>query len=150
MKISFKQDDSLSDDEIKVTVSANQLSAEVTNLLNKLTKLSSRQSVLPISVNEKVIMVPIKHIIAVEVYGDHLSIYVPNKDYQIRGQLKTLLDKLEPHGFIRVSRSAVVNLDHLMVLEPAFSGNMTARMSDDHKFSVSRKYLPDLKRKLGL
>ncbi len=150
MKVSFEQDDSLPDGEIKLTVSANQLSEDVTDLINNLTKFVPHQSVLPISVSNQVVMVPIKHIIAFEVYGDQLFIYVPSQTYQIRGQLKTLLEKLEPNGFIRISRSAVVSLDHLMVLEPAFSGNMTARMSDGHKFSVSRKYLPDLKYKLGL
>ena len=61
-----------------------------------------------------------------------------------------MLAKLNQTDFIQVSKGAVLNLNHLKTLEAAFSGNMTARLTNDIKVTISRKYLPELKKQLGM
>jgi len=95
-------------------------------------------------------MVQIDQIIAVEVFANELTVYTHEKNYRLRGQLKKMTERINDGDFVQISKNTVINLNHLDSLEAAFSGNMTAFLTDDLKFSVSRKYLTDLKKQLGM
>lgn len=51
---------------------------------------------------------------------------------------------------MQVSRHSVINLNYLESLESGFAGNMVAILAEGLKTEVSRRYLPDLERELGL
>ncbi|YAB14787.1 LytTR family DNA-binding domain-containing protein [Lactiplantibacillus plantarum] len=52
--------------------------------------------------------------------------------------------------FVQVSKHAVLNLNHLITLSDSFSGNMTARLTNQVKTEVSRKYVKSLMTSLGV
>lgn len=87
---------------------------------------------------------------AIEVTGEHITLHTVDKIYQVNGQLKTMLARLQNPVFVRVGRSVALNIDFLTALEAEFSGNMTAKMANGLKLTVSRKYLPELKHSIGL
>jgi DNA-binding LytR/AlgR family response regulator len=150
VKISFEQDASLKPNEIEVLVRAAQLSGDVTALLTTLGQLENRRQTLPITVDDTVVLLAFNDIVAIEVFGDQLTIHSQTKDYTVRGQLKTMLAKLDNNNFIQISRNSILNLDKITTLAAEFSGNMTARMANGLKLTVSRKYLGDLKQRLGM
>ncbi|KRK80792.1 LytTR family DNA-binding domain-containing protein [Companilactobacillus nodensis] len=150
MKINFNQDDKIPKNEIDVTVKAANFSNEVQELMKKLEELNSKFSVVPLSVDDRVVMVQIDQIIAIEVFENELTIYTHENVYRLRGQLKKMVERINDGNFVQISKNTVINLNHLDSLETAFSGNMTAFLTDDLKFSVSRKYLTELKRQLGM
>lgn len=150
MKINFNQDDKIPKNEIDVTVKAANFSDEVQELMRKLEELNAKFSAVPLSVDDRVVMVQIDQIIAIEVLDNELTIYTHEKNYQLRGQLKKMAERINDGNFVQISKNTVINLNHLDSLEAAFSGNMTAFLTDDLKFSVSRKYLSDLKKQLGM
>lgn len=150
MKISFNQDTSLATDEIMVSIKAAHLNTKVTRLLELLDQLDKQKETLPIVIDYQVNLIPCYQIVALEVLGEQVTIHTITQDYQLYGQLKNVLAKLDATKFVRISRSAALNLDYLKLLEPSFSGNMVARMQNNLKLIISRKYLPDLKHHLGL
>ncbi|ANZ60588.1 response regulator [Secundilactobacillus paracollinoides] len=150
MKVTFEITAAVPQDEIEVVVRAATLSPDVTQLLNRLNQLGVRPAVLPITVADQVIILATADIIALEVTGERLTVQTVNKIYQINGQLKTMLARLQNPVFVQVGRSVVLNIDYLTALEAEFSGNMTAKMTNGLKLTVSRKFLPDLKRSIGM
>ena len=150
MKVSFKQDATMQPDDLQVYVKAAQLSPAVLQILQQIQQLADSHATLPLLVGERVIVLPTNEIVAIEVYGDQLSVHTRQEVYQSRGQLKTVLAKLDPQAFIQVTKSSLLNINYLTSLEASFSGNMTAFMGNNMKLTVSRKYLPALKRLLGL
>ncbi|MBL3530743.1 LytTR family DNA-binding domain-containing protein [Companilactobacillus zhachilii] len=150
MKINFNQDDKIPKNEIDVTIKAANFSDEVQELMRKLEELNAKFSAVPLSVDDRVVMVQIDQIIAIEVLDNELTIYTHERNYQLRGQLKKMAERINDGNFVQISKNTVINLNHLDSLEAAFSGNMTAFLTDDLKFSVSRKYLSDLKKQLGM
>lgn len=150
MKINFNQDDKIPKNEIDVTVKAANFSDEVQELMRKLEELNAKFSAVPLSVDDRVVMVQIDQIIAIEVLDNELTVYTHERNYQLRGQLKKMAERINDGNFVQISKNTVINLNHLDSLEAAFSGNMTAFLTDDLKFSVSRKYLSDLKKQLGM
>lgn len=151
MKIDFNQDDQLPDGEINILVSASQLSDEVIDLLANLKNLSKDDdNWLPINTADRVQMQSIADIVGVEIYHNELMFYTTKSTYTTNGTLKDVYSKLKSHHFIQINKSAIINIDHLDYMETAFSGNMTAFLTNDLKLSISRKYLPGLKKSLRM
>ncbi|MHC9531858.1 LytTR family DNA-binding domain-containing protein [Dellaglioa sp. BT-FLS60] len=150
MKINFEQNDELNDDEIVINLQANALSHDVLKILQQLENLNTQVGMIPITVEDRVVMVQTSEILAIEVYGSELTIHTIVKNYSVKGQLKTMIERLNNHDFIQVSKSTVININQLESLEAAFSGNMTAFMTNQLKLIVSRKYLPELRRQLRM
>lgn len=51
---------------------------------------------------------------------------------------------------IQVSKQSIINIQHDELQRHLFSGNMLALMTKKLKVSVSRRYLKDLEKRLGL
>ncbi|KRO18087.1 LytTR family DNA-binding domain-containing protein [Lacticaseibacillus saniviri] len=150
MKISFEQDASLSADQIEVLVRAADTNPDVLDLLAQLNQLNKQAHTLPITVDDQVIVIPISEIVAIEVLSEQLTIHTLHREYLTRGHLKDVVEKLDPVTFVRISRSAVLNLNQLNLLEPEFSGNLLAKMKTGLSLTVSRKYVSELKKALGM
>ena len=76
------------------------------------------------------------------IYGENKKFFSPKRLYQLEEQLG--------NGFMKISKSTVVNLSHIKCVEPSFKGMMSLVMKNGLKDWISRKYLPDFKKYLGI
>lgn len=150
IEINYQQKDDMPADKAKVIVEARSFSDDVQSLLKTIEKLDSHTDVVPLAVDDRVVMIQLDEIIAIEVYKNELTVYTQTKVHKLKGKLKEIYQRLNNGDFIQISKSALINLNHLSSLEASFSGNMLAFMDNDEKLTVSRKYLPQLKESLGM
>lgn len=150
MKIGVNIDSSLDKDEITVEIKASVKSLTVDNLLSYIKQYESqKQTLLPIKVADRILTIKTKDLIKIEVQGKNLTYYTKDTVIESTGRLYQVLEKLTS-DFIQVSRHCVINLDYLDSLETGFAGNMVAVLQFNLKTDVSRKYLIELEKKLGL
>ncbi|MCP0886106.1 LytTR family transcriptional regulator [Ligilactobacillus sp. WILCCON 0076] len=150
MKVHFEQDASLQKD-IDITVKAADFNDEVKKLLTHIEKFDEDiAKLIPIKTTEKIVIIKINDIILADVQKDSLTIYTVTASYVIQERLYRFMDKLPDKLFVQVSKHAIINLDYLLALEDNFAGTMTARLENELRTSVSRKYLSDLEKHLGL
>src|SRR2546422_530326 len=66
----------------------------------------------------------------------------------VRGEawLEALEPRLAPHGFVRVHRSAIVNVDRIKELEPWFHGEYVVHLKDGTKLTSSAAHSEALHR----
>ena len=64
-------------------------------------------------------------------------------------RLNWLEDIFRDTEFVRISRQELVNLDHVTGISPAGSGRMLLSLGE-RNLIVSRKYAPELKRRIGI
>ncbi len=69
--------------------------------------------------------------------------------YVIRESMKSLAARLDPAGFFRVSRSAIVNLDRIREIQPFSRGSQIVIMKDGTRVTLSRTRREALVRLLG-
>lgn len=74
------------------------------------------------------------------------------KSWVVAGTIEELEARLDGRKFVRVHRSAIVNLDYADELLPWFGGKMILRLKDGKRteVSVARERLKELKERLGL
>jgi two-component system, LytTR family, response regulator len=85
----------------------------------------------------------------IEAAGAYVTLHVGDKEFLHRRSLASLLHKLDPHRFVRVHRSAVVNIASILQLEPLSHGEFEATMKHGGRLRVSRTYRSLLERRLG-
>lgn len=150
MQIHFQSDPLLGPDDLNITVNAVTKNDKVINLLNYLDKYDQKSSsLIPIKTEDRILTIKQIELIKVEVTKNILSFYTKSDVIQANGRLYQVLTRLN-ENFVQVSKHGIINLNHLLSLEAGFTGNMIAKLNFDKRADVSRKYLPELERRLGL
>jgi len=85
----------------------------------------------------------------IEAAGVYVNLHVAGAELLYRAALAELADRLDPAYFIRVHRSAIVNLDSIVRLEPASHGEFDVVLKHGGRARVSRTYRAALERRLG-
>lgn len=137
-------------DGIEVVIRSGSITPAVTQLINQLAALQTSAQTIALTIDKQVVLIEQHNIILIEVIGTEITVSTVDHTFHTHGQLKKMLLKLNKSDFIQVAKGSVLNLNHLKTLEPAFSGNMTAKLTRNFKVTISRKYLPALKKQLGM
>lgn len=77
-------------------------------------------------------------------------VYTDKETLEIGERLYVLEEQLSLAGFIRVGKSMLLNFEKIYSFYPKLSGNLEALLVNGEKVAVSRRYVPELKRKLGM
>lgn len=85
----------------------------------------------------------------IRVEGGDTVIYTEKEKYYSRKRLYETLDQLGA-GFMQISKQTAVNLSCIKSVEAGFNGTLLLKLKNGNADYVSRKYLPEFKKYLGL
>ena len=107
---------------------------------------------IPVVKSGRKVLVPIDQIRYIEAKDDYSCIYTADDRFLSTISLAKLEQKLAPHGFFRVHRGYIVNLEYVEDVEVISSGILQLGVNgiEGKKISVSRRRVVALKRALGL
>lgn len=88
----------------------------------------------------RTILLPTDEIDWVETYGNYLKIHAGRESHLIRATLQQLETRLDPEKFVRVHRSAMVNIERVKEIHPRSNGDQDLVMSDGRGLLLSRNY----------
>lgn len=75
--------------------------------------------------------------------------YCETQVYEIKQKLYQIEETYTYSNFLRISKSCIINISHLSSIAPSLSGRFAAMMDNGEKVSISRQYLPMLKKKIS-
>jgi two-component system LytT family response regulator len=85
----------------------------------------------------------------IEAAGVYVDLHVSRKMILYRSSLSDLARLLDPRRFVRVHRSAIVNIESIEQLEPLSHGEFEVLLKSGSRCRVSRSYRPHLEERLG-
>ncbi|MGA9584011.1 MAG: LytTR family DNA-binding domain-containing protein [Terracidiphilus sp.] len=85
----------------------------------------------------------------IEAAGVYVTLHVGGKELLYRAALNDLAEKLDPRRFVRVHRSALINIESVLQLEPISHGEFEAVLKNGARTRVSRTYRVQLEKRLG-
>jgi two-component system LytT family response regulator len=85
----------------------------------------------------------------IEAAGVYVNLHVAGKEFLYRTALNDLADRLDPRRFVRVHRSAIVNIESIVQLEPISHGEFDVVLRNGSRARVSRTYRAQLEKRLG-
>lgn len=98
---------------------------------------------------EDIVVLQPKDIYMVRVENGDTVIYGAKQKYRSRKRLYELANQLGKQ-FMQISKTTLINLSYMDSIEPGFSGTLLLKLKNGDKDYVSRKYLPEFKKYLGL
>ena len=91
-----------------------------------------------VRVREKVVLVRAEDVDWIEAADYYVSLHVAGKSHLLRETMADLETQLDPDRFVRVHRSAIVNVDRVREMHPMFRGDCTLVLHDGTQLRLSR------------
>jgi two-component system, LytTR family, response regulator len=104
---------------------------------------------LVIKMNGHVFFIKAEEIDWLEAEGNYVRLHAGKESYLLRDTITALEAQLDPKQFLRVHRSAIVNIDRIQELQPWFHGEYRIIMREGVQLTLSRSYREKLHELLG-
>jgi two-component system LytT family response regulator len=85
----------------------------------------------------------------VEAAGKFVHLHVGRTVHALRESMAELEQELDPVRFLRISRSAIVNIDRIQEIQPWFQGDYVLILTDGTRLTSTRGYRENMRRLLG-
>jgi two-component system LytT family response regulator len=86
----------------------------------------------------------------IEAADNYVRIHASNGRHLLREPIKSIEARLDPRRFLRIHRSAIVNVARVRELEPLFGGEYVVYMASGARLTLSRTYRDAVMARLGL
>lgn len=97
--------------------------------------------------NGSIVVIGKKDLYMIRAEEGKTRLYTTDASYETA---KSLKDFETLSGFMRISKFCIINLEKIKRFDPMFSSTMQVTLKNGSKDYISRKYLPDVKKYLGL
>ena len=84
----------------------------------------------------------------VEAEENYVRLHAGGRAHLVRDTMRAFREKLSPERFVRVHRSAIVNVDRIARVEPYARGEYTLTLADGTRLTSSRAHSDELRRLL--
>jgi DNA-binding LytR/AlgR family response regulator len=128
-------------------IHTDKVTDEITRIIDMFS--NNETPVTALQNEEEIVVLKPDEIFMVRIEGGDTVIYGEKQKYRSRKRLYELAEILGKK-FMQISKTTLINLSDIDSIEPGFSGTMLLKLKNGNKDYVSRKYLPDFKRYLGL
>jgi two-component system LytT family response regulator len=98
---------------------------------------------------ERAILVETASIDWIEASDDYIVLHTGKQCHKVRRTMGEMERKLDPHQFVRIHRSAIVNMHRVKQLEPYFHGEYVVSLQDGTKLRLARRRREQFERLLG-
>lgn len=118
-----------------------QAGAMSQGLLELLSQTKSRRefvSRIAVKNGERTLFVKTEQIDYAEAAGNYVVLHTGKENHIVRETLGALEEKLDPKKFVRVSRSALVNVEQIKELQPTFKGEHVVRLHNGTQIPLTR------------
>jgi DNA-binding LytR/AlgR family response regulator len=111
--------------------------------------LETGSSVITAKAGDRMVLLHADEIYLIRAEEERIFIYTKAGRY-LSGKRLYELETLLGNEFMRISKSAIVSLKKIASVEVSFNSMMLLVMKNGEKDYISRKYLPDFKKYLGI
>ena len=126
----------------------NKITEEITALL-RLIENQNQKDFIILQQEERYIVVKLQDIYMVRLEEKLVIIYGKTEKYYSKLRLYEVEEQLGS-DFMQISKTTLINRKQIESVEPSFSGTMYLKLKNQSKDYISRKYLPDFKKYLGI
>ncbi len=127
----------------------DQLKAKVLDIVANLSQQNRFRERIVVKSEGRVIFVNTREIDWIEAAGNYARLHVGEEAHLIRETMIGLERKLSPEDFVRIHRSAIVNVHRISEMQPLFHGEYLVILKGGTQLTLSRCYRENLQRLLG-
>ncbi len=95
---------------------------------------------LLVSSGDRIIVVKTSAIQWIEAADNYVKLHVTGAAHLMHESMRSLEQRLDPSAFVRVHRSAIVNVDCIHEIQPWYAGALVVVLQSGQRLTVSRSY----------
>lgn len=147
MKVEIKISEQVN--EPYAVIYTNEENVEIKRIAALIENSTAESNIITVNDNERYFVLRPNEIYMVRVENEKTVVYSKTEKYS-SGKRLYEFENLLGNGFMRISKSVLVNLKYLDYVEPYIGGVMILILKNGCKDYISRKYLPAFKKYLGI
>ncbi|MFC3197797.1 LytR/AlgR family response regulator transcription factor [Parapedobacter deserti] len=119
-------------------------------LLEQASHAPGRLERVVVKTGSKINIIPTTSIVCLEADDDYVKIHTDEGTFLKNKTMASFEEQLDPQLFVRVHRSFIAKIDHIVRLDPHEKDSHIAVLSDGRRISVSKSGYSRLKQLLGM
>lgn len=119
------------------------------DLQNAIDILNHNCRAIPVTSNNESMMCQTDKIYYIESVDKRTYVYTKDDCYETKYRLYEL-DEMLNHIFLRSAKSMIINIRKIKSVKSEINGRMTAELLNGEKVIIARRYVKDLKERLGI
>ena len=135
------------EEEDEILIKCDTLDEDLRLLIER---IKNRRQKISFLKDSKIFFVELSEILYFESVDDKVFAYTLDQVLETKLKLYQLEENYLPEDFLRANKAVIMNLNKVESLAPAFGGRFEATLKNGYKVIISRNYVPELKKKLGL
>jgi len=120
------------------------------NILKLISDLKMGQKKLAGIKDGNITMIDPSNVYYFEGVDNKVFLYCKQNVYETKLKLYEIEEEYSNTNYFRASKSVILNVTKIKSISPAYSGRFEAQLFNGEKVVISRQYVPELKKKLGL
>lgn len=145
MKVTIVEDPNINETEISIV--CTEMTDELNNIL---ANIAAAELTFTGKKGKETFFVPIKDIFYFESVDGSVFFYTDNETYEATTKLYKIEENLKNVRFSRISKTTIANLDKLVSIRRVEGSRLVATLVNKEKLVVSRQYVSQIKKKLGV
>lgn len=125
--------------ELEQTRAGGEINRRLVALLEDLRADKKRHDRIVVKSPGRVAFLRLDEIDWIEAAGNYVRIHAGQTAHLLRETMKSFEARLDPARFVRIHRSAIVNVDRIVELRPMLHGEHTVILKDGTRLTASRK-----------
>jgi DNA-binding LytR/AlgR family response regulator len=120
------------------------------NILKLISELKQGQKKLTGIKDGNMVMIDPSNVYYFEGVDNKVFLYCKQNVYETKLKLYEIEEEYKNTDFFRASKSVILNVAKIKSISPAYSGRFEAQLFNGEVVVISRQYVPELKKKLGM
>ncbi len=135
--------------QVRLARGGGQVEPKLVALLESLHRRERYAARLVLREEGRASFLPVADIDWVEAAGKHVQVHARGTVHTVRESITALEEQLDPRRFVRVHRSAIVNLDRVREVQSWFHGDFVLLLEDGAQVTTGRGFRERLQELLG-
>ena len=124
------------------------LDEKLVALLERMTSARAHLERLAVKSSRGTILIDVSEVEWIEAAENYVRLHTGKVEHLIQTTMNAIAEKLDPRVFIRIHRSAIVNINQIQSVNPAFHGEYFLKLKSGVELRSGRTYADHLKRLL--
>lgn len=143
MKVVINQDEN--NNEVEIVINCKVIDDNIVKIIEK---LREEENIITGVKDSKVHIIKPENVLYFESVDKRTFIYTKEEVYESNLRLYEIEDKFSEYHFFRASKSTIINISKISVINTVIGGRVEVLLENKEKLIVSRQYVPILKAKL--
>ena len=135
--------------ETKITIECNEEDNNINKIVSSINNISDTQKIIG-KLNGETYCINQNDFLYFESVDRKTFGYTHDTIYEVPFKLYEIEERISDRLFFRISKSIIINLNRIKCIKPELNGKILATLDNDEKLYISRQYVSEFKKKIGI